>query len=74
MIDPNTLSPEQRELWRELGMDTVTPSGDQTHHQANSAQEAAFRSACALEGIPLRDAPTTPSRLSAQRASRAVGA
>ena len=64
MIDPKALSPEQRELWRELGMDTVTPSGDQTPRQARRAQEAAFRSACALEGIPLRDTPAPTRRAS----------
>jgi hypothetical protein len=34
-------------------MDTVLPSGDQTRAQARCAQDAAFRYACALEGIPL---------------------
>lgn len=53
MIDPETLTPEQRELWRELGVDKVRPSGDQTRAQARRAQEAAFRYACAMEGIPL---------------------
>lgn len=66
MIDPKALSPEQRELWRELGMDTVAPSGDQTSVQARRAQEAAFRSACALEGIPLGDTPT-PTRQASRR-------
>jgi hypothetical protein len=61
MIDPKALSSERRELWRELGMDTVTPSGDQTLSQAQRTQEAAFRHACALEGIPLRDTPA-PTR------------
>jgi hypothetical protein len=55
VIDLKTLTPEQRELWRELEMDTVRPSGDQTPAQARRAQEAAFRYACALEGIPLPD-------------------
>ncbi len=74
MIDPKTLSREQRELWRELGMDdAATPSGNQTRWQARRSQEAAFRSACALEGIPLRDTP--PLRQpSARRASPALGA
>jgi hypothetical protein len=58
MIDPKGLSTEQRELWRELGMSVVRPSGGQTLEQAQQAQEAAFRSACALEGIPLGDAPS----------------
>ncbi len=65
MIDPSELSPEQRELWRALGMDTVTPSGDQTLSQARRTQEAAFRYACALEGIPLRDTPA-PTRQASQ--------
>ena len=64
MIDPKALSPEQRELWRELRMDTLTPSGDQTLEHARRAQEAAFRYACALEGIPLRDAPAQTRRAS----------
>ena len=64
MIDPSDLSPKQRELWRELGMDTVTPSGDQTLEHARRTQEAAFRYACALEGIPLRDAPARKRRAS----------
>lgn len=63
MIDPKTLTPEQRELWRELGMDTVRPSGDQTRAQARRAQDAAFRYACALEGIPLSEAKPPPARL-----------
>jgi hypothetical protein len=69
VIDPSDLSPEQRELWRELGMDTVTPSGDQTPEQARCTQEAAFRYACALEGIALSDTPV-PTR----RASRTLHA
>ncbi len=73
MIDPSDLSPEQRELWRELGMDTVTQSGDQTLGQAQRAQEAAFRHACALEGIPLHDTPASV-RPSARRASQTLGA
>jgi hypothetical protein len=55
VIDPKTLTPEQRELWRELAVDKARPSGDQTTAQARLAQEAAFRYACALEGIPLPD-------------------
>jgi hypothetical protein len=64
VIDPSDLSPEQRELWRELGMDTVTQSGDQKLGQAQRTQEAAFRHACALEGIPLSDAPARRRRAS----------
>jgi hypothetical protein len=64
VIDPEALSPEQRELWRELRMDTVTPSGDQTLSHARRTQEAAFRYACALEGIPLRDTPAPTRRAS----------
>ena len=55
MIDPKRLSPEQRTLWRELGMGCVKRSGQQTMAQARRTQEAAFRAACALEGIPLTD-------------------
>ncbi len=73
MIDPSTLNQEQRELWNELGVDTAAPSGDQTPQQAQHAQEAAFRYACALEGIPLGDAPSS-SRRPARRASHALGA
>jgi hypothetical protein len=62
VIDPKALGPEQRELWRELGMNAVTPSGDQTLEHARRTQEAAFRYACALEGIPLRDTPAPTRR------------
>jgi len=55
MIDPSTLSQEQRELWDDLGVDVVVPSGKQTLEEAQRAQEAAFRYACALDGVPLGD-------------------
>jgi hypothetical protein len=71
MIDPDRLSPEQRKLWRELGMDCIKRSGEQTMAQARRTQEAAFRAACALEGIPLGDA-LTPRR--ARAASRTLHA
>jgi hypothetical protein len=68
VIDPKALSDEQQALWRELKVGTPTPSGTQTHDQALNAQEAAFRSACALEGIPLTDTPASPNGASAPAA------
>jgi len=53
MIDPNTLSKEQSELWEDLRAGEVMPSGKQTLEEAQQAQEAAFRYACGLEGAPL---------------------
>jgi len=51
-------------------MDTVTPSGDQTLGEARRTREAAFRYACALEGIPLSDTSSS----AAPQASRALHA
>jgi len=47
-------------------MDSIKRSGEQTMAQARRTQEAAFRAACALEGIPLADArmPRRPRRAS----------
>ncbi len=47
MIDPKALGAEQRELWRELGMDTVTPSGDQTLSQTRRTQRGVPPCLCA---------------------------
>jgi hypothetical protein len=46
------VTPEQAELWQQVGDADPQPSGEQTAAQAVNLQLDSFRLCCHLEGIP----------------------
>jgi hypothetical protein len=46
-----TLTPEQRDLWEEIGVPDPQPEGEQTPEQAVSLVVHSFRYVCCLEGV-----------------------